>query len=609
MNNNFVSKELWEKGKIVLEEFYIEDLIDFDKFGKVYLVYDKKFNKRFVAKKIEKPKEGFLRELRDRQIIQENKYILPLKFFKIIGDEIIVFFDHIEGRSLLKWIEDKSLYEGDEDKVLERILDIIIQIGFGIEGIHKLGQIHQNIKPSNLIITKEGIAKLSDFCLEKYYSEKETIIKRVETYCSPEQYNNEILTNKTDIWSFGVTIIHIFNGKILWENGAVADEFLKRHKIKRMPEEIKNILLDKVLIKEPERRAKIEEINYEFIEIYEKIFGKYKRKKYMAETIGDDKINQQYPSQFYNTKWVKPSYYFNEIGIQIKEDEGLPQNFQASQDLKHYEELITRYSTSFKEQELAEIYNNKALVHNFLSDPKGIIEVYYKGIELLEKLVYEKGRRELEENLVHFYRNKGYALICLGKLEEAVLFFDKGIQIYEKFVYEKEKWRFLFELANLYQVKGFVLTELNKFNEAILFLDKAEAILEELVFDEGRWEFSNWLARLYFRKGNYYSKLEKFIMAIYYLDKAIEIREKLVFEEGKWDISEELAILYKNKGHMLAYLGKLEEAILFLDKAIKIIEKLVNNENKSEFLVKLEKMEIVKNFLLKILEAKNLTKK
>ncbi len=80
---------------------------------------------------------------------------------------------------------------------------------------HDLGLVHQDIKPGNVLMSPEGVAKVADFGLARARAvagEREATSGRnirvscggmTEAYCSPEQAAYHPLSRKTDIWSWG----------------------------------------------------------------------------------------------------------------------------------------------------------------------------------------------------------------------------------------------------------------------------------------------------------------------------------------------------------------------------------------------------------------------
>ena len=97
-------------------------------------------------------------------------------------------------------------------------LNIAMQIASALELAHKNGIIHRDIKPHNIIITEDGIAKVTDFGIAKAVSNSTitafgTTIGSVH-YFSPEQAKGGITDAKSDLYSLGVVMYEMLTGKV-----------------------------------------------------------------------------------------------------------------------------------------------------------------------------------------------------------------------------------------------------------------------------------------------------------------------------------------------------------------------------------------------------------
>lgn len=136
------------------------------------------------------------------------------------GTEYIVT-ELIEGESLRKVVKRGPL-------PLKRLLDIGIQIADGLASAHQAGVVHRDLKPDNIMISKEGRAKILDFGLAKALTEhiagpnedtippsitKNGIIIGTVPYMSPEQAQNLEIDFRSDQFSFGLILYEMITGK------------------------------------------------------------------------------------------------------------------------------------------------------------------------------------------------------------------------------------------------------------------------------------------------------------------------------------------------------------------------------------------------------------
>ena len=78
-----------------------------------------------------------------------------------------IFSEWMDRGSLKNCIRDGSLYEGGEDDVAARILDIAIRSEQGLRYSHDNDLIHQDVKPGNLLLSEDWNVKVADFGLAK----------------------------------------------------------------------------------------------------------------------------------------------------------------------------------------------------------------------------------------------------------------------------------------------------------------------------------------------------------------------------------------------------------------------------------------------------------
>ena len=154
----------WAPGQQVLDDFVVEGTLGEGGMGKVYLLHSRSTTSRFAVKRAkglrEADRRNFLAELQTWIDLPEHANLVPCRFFRTMGNEILIFAEYVEGGSLQEWIDSRRLYEGGLRQALERMLDVAIQFAWGLSCLHELGLIHQDVKPGNMLIRTEGKTSL-----------------------------------------------------------------------------------------------------------------------------------------------------------------------------------------------------------------------------------------------------------------------------------------------------------------------------------------------------------------------------------------------------------------------------------------------------------------
>lgn len=178
-----------------------------------------------------------------------------------VGEENGVYYivmELIEGITLKKYIEKKARVS------VKEAVSIAIQVAMGIEAAHSKHIIHRDIKPQNIIISKDGKVKVTDFGIAKAATSK-TISSNVMGsvhYTSPEQARGGYSDEKSDIYSLGVTIYEMLTGRVPFDGDttvAIAIKHIQedmvspREYVPEIPISIEKIVM-KCCQKSPQRR-------------------------------------------------------------------------------------------------------------------------------------------------------------------------------------------------------------------------------------------------------------------------------------------------------------------------------------------------------------------
>ena len=228
-----------------------------------------------------------------------------------------IFSEWMDGGSLESAIQKGVLYVGAEAEQKKRLLDVSIQFARGLYYAHEAGLIHQDVKPDNVLLTITGEAKVADFGLARaravltvfegdsatreYADSGKTMLSPsggyTPAYCSMEQMDGKVLTRRTDIYSWAVSVMELYVGSRPWANGVVAGlgcrNYLENTCVP-IPNALKT-LLAQCLESEPENRPHdFAEIEATLREIYEAETGNaYPRPASKAAADTADSLNNR----------------------------------------------------------------------------------------------------------------------------------------------------------------------------------------------------------------------------------------------------------------------------------------------------------------------------
>ncbi len=223
-------------GMLIGERYEIIEKIGTGGMSDVYKAKDNKLN-RFVAVKVLKQEysenKNFVSKFRvEAQAAAGLMHPNIVNVYDVGEDTGIhyIVMELVEGITLKKYIEKKVRLSTKE------AISIAIQVAMGIEAAHNNHIIHRDIKPQNIIISKEGKVKVTDFGIAKAASSN-TITSNVMGsvhYTSPEQARGGFSDAKSDIYSMGITLFEMLTGRVPF-NGDTTVSIAIKHIQDEMP--------------------------------------------------------------------------------------------------------------------------------------------------------------------------------------------------------------------------------------------------------------------------------------------------------------------------------------------------------------------------------------
>lgn len=253
-----------KEGIILGDRYEIIGPIGSGGMAEVYKAKDHKLG-RFVAVKVLKREfsedNNFVQKFRvEAQSAARLMHPNIVNVYDVGNDEGVYYIvmELVEGITLKEYIQKKVRLSVNE------AVSIAIQVAMGIEAAHKNHIIHRDIKPQNIVISRDGKVKVTDFGIARAAS-SETIVSNVMGsvhYTSPEQARGGYCDEKSDIYSFGITLYEMLTGKLPFDGETTVNVAIKhlqeeieppRRVAPDIPASLEKIIL-KCTQKSPDRR-------------------------------------------------------------------------------------------------------------------------------------------------------------------------------------------------------------------------------------------------------------------------------------------------------------------------------------------------------------------
>jgi serine/threonine-protein kinase len=219
-----------ESGKLksgqTIGHYRIERLLGEGGMGDVYLAEDTRLKRKVALKFLTTPslddnrsKRQMFKEARAAAML-DHPNICPVYAVEEIGDYRIIVMQYLEGDTL------SHLIRSGEIKT-DQVLPLARQMVDAIAAAHSHGILHRDIKPGNIMLTRDGQVKILDFGLAKIIQQnnqlgreennlsrasQKGLIEGTVAYMSPEQLKAETLDYRSDIFSLGTVLFETATG-------------------------------------------------------------------------------------------------------------------------------------------------------------------------------------------------------------------------------------------------------------------------------------------------------------------------------------------------------------------------------------------------------------
>lgn len=206
-------------GMILCDRYEILDVVGAGGMSIVYKARCHRLN-RNVAIKVLKPEfandKSFVTKFRiEAQASAGLSHPNIVNVYDVYDDDGIYFIvmELVEGITLKEYIQKNGRLSMDE------AINFSIQIASGLEAAHESHIIHRDIKPQNIIVSKNGTIKVTDFGIAKAATSNTLTSGAMGSvhYISPEQARGGFSDERSDIYSLGITMYEMVTGRVPFE--------------------------------------------------------------------------------------------------------------------------------------------------------------------------------------------------------------------------------------------------------------------------------------------------------------------------------------------------------------------------------------------------------
>jgi len=213
-----------------------------------------------------------------------------------------IVMEYVEGTTLKEYIKNNKPID------IKESINIACQIGEALRHAHSNKIIHRDIKPQNILLTKDKVAKVGDFGIARAISEK-TITNSDKSigsvhYFSPEQARGGYVDNRTDIYSLGVVLFEMVTGRVPFDGDTPISVALKHvnenmSKPSKYNEDIPD-KLEEIILKSTNKIQRLRYHNIdEMIEDLKNVFEQNEKKAYIP--IKDDLEKEEALRKFFES--------------------------------------------------------------------------------------------------------------------------------------------------------------------------------------------------------------------------------------------------------------------------------------------------------------------
>lgn len=208
--------------------------------GVVFHARDTLLGREVALKSVRPPVSGgedlrgeLLREARSAGMLSHPNVVTIYDVLEGEDGALYIAMEYVEGRSLADVLAESGPLD------LERTVDVVSHVAAALDYLHAMGLVHRDVKPGNILLTRDGRVKITDFGIAvrgrapragrgeeravQELADEEGAVLGTPSYMAPEQILGREITPQTDVWGLGVVLYEMLTGSRPFDGRSVAD--------------------------------------------------------------------------------------------------------------------------------------------------------------------------------------------------------------------------------------------------------------------------------------------------------------------------------------------------------------------------------------------------
>lgn len=466
----------WEPGTVLLDDYVLEKLLGAGGMADVYLARSRSTGEVFALKRIlphlvREPKRRrlFLHELRNWIDLPEHPHLTACRFFRSVEDQVVIFAEYVEGGSLEHWIHQGRI------STLEAVLDVAVQMAWGLDVAHRKGLVHQDVKPANVLMRDDllrdesRLAKMTDFGLAQAWHALEQAAAKepsegpgrkksgmgTPAFCSPEQAAGDPISPRTDLWGWAATIVEMLLGKRTWEWGLDVPGKLERYcqaaaagqpVFRVVPCESLLEVLRRCFRRDPAQRwSSMRDAAAALIAVYQEQLGRPYPRQCPQVSLGAAPGAKTLSAR--TAEWSEPTLWLQRAARHAgreapatgpAETRPLSRRIRAIEDLIGYDDALEAYRRLLADgrtalaPEFAALCREKARVHRAAGDLAGALVLLDRAIQTYQSLPDGPASGSPVDALGHCLAEKARMLAEVGNYPLAREAYHQAVTVFQR---------------------------------------------------------------------------------------------------------------------------------------------------------------------------------